>query len=166
MDWFKDCTDVQQIKKLYRKLALENHPDHGGDEDTMKAVTAAMESALERLVRAGVDGFAQEKGYSPNVDTQTFAHILRDIIELNITIEIIGFWIYVFDSFEEKDRLKEMGFWFSRKHKAWVYSGRKKTRTRTGLSTDEIRNLHGSEQIKERRGDEHGEKDEHDALPA
>ena len=30
-----------EIKKAYRKLALENHPDHGGNEDRFKQVNEA-----------------------------------------------------------------------------------------------------------------------------
>jgi len=33
--------DQSEIKKAYRKLALENHPDHGGDEENFKQVNEA-----------------------------------------------------------------------------------------------------------------------------
>lgn len=38
MRFFSDCNTLDELKKKYRKLAMENHPDRGGDEDTMKRI--------------------------------------------------------------------------------------------------------------------------------
>lgn len=38
MKFFSDCNTLDELKKKYRKLAMENHPDRGGDEDTMKKI--------------------------------------------------------------------------------------------------------------------------------
>lgn len=40
MKYFTNCKTVEEAKKLYRRLAMENHPDRGGDLDTMKAINA------------------------------------------------------------------------------------------------------------------------------
>lgn len=40
MKYFTNCKTIEEAKKLYRRLAMENHPDRGGDLDTMKAVNA------------------------------------------------------------------------------------------------------------------------------
>jgi hypothetical protein len=55
-----------------------------------------------------------------------FQEVLQKIIHLHCSIEIIGYWIYCFNSKEARKQLKELGFWFSGKHKAWVYSGKPK----------------------------------------
>ena len=151
MKWFEGCETLSEIKKRYRDLAMENHPDHGGDVEIMKQITAAMEVILSDLITAGVDEFESERGYRPDVDAQMFAEILRKIMHWNITIEIIGFWIYAFESFEARDDLKELGFWFSKKHRAWVYSGSSKRRRPSHMTLDDIRNTHGSETIKRRQ---------------
>ena len=39
-------SDLAAIKKSYRKQALKNHPDRGGDEEKMKAVNAAGQTLL------------------------------------------------------------------------------------------------------------------------
>ena len=38
MKYFTGCKTIEEAKKLYRRLAMENHPDRGGDLDTMKAI--------------------------------------------------------------------------------------------------------------------------------
>ncbi|MCV6638685.1 DNA-J related domain-containing protein [Candidatus Albibeggiatoa sp. nov. NOAA] len=39
----KEPTDYQKIKKQYRKLVSQYHPDHGGDEEKLQAINVAMD---------------------------------------------------------------------------------------------------------------------------
>ena len=80
---------------------------------------------------------------------------MKKIIDFDCDIEIIGYWIYCFRSYEIREALKEMGFWFSSKHKAWVFSGGAKTRYCSKKSLDEIRAEKGSQKVsRENREDE------------
>jgi hypothetical protein len=94
------------------------------------------------------NSYYEDKEWKPGPDAVSpFQEILRQIINLDCQIEIIGYWIYCFNSKEVREQLKEMGFWFSGKHKAWVYSGKPK-RGRAGKETlDEIRAKKGSQKI-------------------
>lgn len=38
--WFKDCSSVEQAKKLRLKLAMQYHPDYGGDLRSMQEINA------------------------------------------------------------------------------------------------------------------------------
>ena len=38
MKYFTNCRTLDELKKEYRRLAMLNHPDRGGDEATMKAI--------------------------------------------------------------------------------------------------------------------------------
>jgi len=40
MNYFKECKTVSEVKKIYRKLALKNHPDKGGNLQTMQSINA------------------------------------------------------------------------------------------------------------------------------
>ena len=39
--------DEKAIKKAYRKKALENHPDRGGDQEKMKSINVAGQTLLQ-----------------------------------------------------------------------------------------------------------------------
>jgi len=41
--FFDTITSIQNLKKKYRELAYQHHPDHGGDEDMMKRINAEYE---------------------------------------------------------------------------------------------------------------------------
>ena len=55
----KKATDTE-IKKAYRKKALKEHPDKGGDPDKFKEVTAAYEVLADREKRDLYDKYGEE----------------------------------------------------------------------------------------------------------
>lgn len=46
MKYFTSCTTLDELKKEYRRLAMANHPDRGGDEATMKAINAEYDAVF------------------------------------------------------------------------------------------------------------------------
>jgi hypothetical protein len=42
---------LAEVRKAFRQLALETHPDHGGDADDFRAVQNAYERLVDRLAR-------------------------------------------------------------------------------------------------------------------
>mmetsp|Transcript_9231 Transcript_9231/g.11376 ORF Transcript_9231/g.11376 Transcript_9231/m.11376 type:complete len:416 (-) Transcript_9231:9-1256(-) len=62
----KDAED-KEIKKAYRKLAIKNHPDKGGDEAKFKEISAAYEilsdpEKREKYDKYGLEGVADDSG--------------------------------------------------------------------------------------------------------
>lgn len=47
--YFDNCRSIDEGKKVYRRLAMQNHPDRGGDT----AVMAAINTAWERFQKYG-----------------------------------------------------------------------------------------------------------------
>jgi hypothetical protein len=150
MNYFEKCQSVEEAKKCYRELLMRYHPDHAGveGEAVTKEIITQFNAFLNGFMSRSFDSYYGDKDYKPGPDAVTpFQEILRKIIHLACEIEIIGYWIYCFNSKEVREQLKELGFWFSGKHKAWVYSGRPK-RGRAGKETlDEIRARKGSQKI-------------------
>lgn len=138
MDWFASCRTVEEAKAHYRDLMKQHHPDMGGSTETCQAINAALDkwladgmgSAFREYERATGKGFAEDRPY-------VFADMLARIVKMDGIgrIEVIGYWIYAFDSFTAKDALKAMGCWFSGTHKAWVFSGGNKRPMRATCNT-------------------------------
>jgi hypothetical protein len=150
MNYFEHCQSIEKAKKHYRELLMQYHPDHAGEEGeaVTKEIIQQFNSFLNGFMSHSFNSYYEGKEWKPGPDAVTpFQEVLRKIIPLDCEIEIIGYWIYCFNSKEVREQLKELGFWFSGKHKAWVYSGRAK-RCRAGKETlDEIRAKKGSRKV-------------------
>lgn len=148
-NYFNGIKSIEEAKKLYRRLAQELHPDHGGSEEDFKNLRSDFESFLKSFMASAFSSWEEENGKEASGNSYVFASILKDIMDMNIRIEVIGYWIYAFESYGFKDALKEKGFWFSKKHKAWVYSGSKKIRRASPYNLNQIKNKYGSHLIRE-----------------
>ncbi|MDD6581591.1 MAG: hypothetical protein PUF10_02790 [Bacteroidales bacterium] len=49
METMRQASSLAELKKAYRKLAFENHPDRGGSEEKMKAINAEFEKLYEQF---------------------------------------------------------------------------------------------------------------------
>jgi ubiquinone/menaquinone biosynthesis C-methylase UbiE len=94
------------------------------------------------------NSYYSDKEWKPEAEAvDPFQDILQKIINLDCEIEIIGYWIYCFKSYEVREQLKELGFWFSSKHKAWIYSGKAKRKIISKQTLEQIRAKKGSIKI-------------------
>jgi hypothetical protein len=139
MSYFAQCQSVEEAKKHYRALLMQYHPDHAGPEGEAitKEIIAQFNAFLNGFMSYSFHSYYEDKEWKPKDEAVTpFQEVLQKIIDLDCQIEIIGFWIYCFNSKAVKEQLEALDFWFSGKHKAWVYSGRPK---RTGREKKNIR---------------------------
>jgi hypothetical protein len=161
MNYFVNCQSVEEAKKIYRALLMQYHPDHAGQEGEAitKDIISQFKAFLKNFVSQSFNSYYQDKEWKPTAGAETpFQDILQKIIDLDCEIEIIGYWIYCFNSKSVKDQLKEMGFWFSGKHKAWVYSGKPKRNIGSKETTDELRARKGSQKVEKEEKDQQKEK--------
>jgi hypothetical protein len=150
MQYFENCRSVEEAKKIYRELLMRYHPDHAGKEgeNITREIISRFNDFLNSFMSHSFNSYYGDKEWKPGPEAVTpFQDILKKIIGFDCEIEIIGYWIYCFNSFSVHEKLKGLGFWFTGKHKAWVYSGRPK-RLRAGKETlDEIRARKGSRKV-------------------
>ena len=142
--WFADCRTIEKARKTWKDLMVLHHPDHGGNVETAQTTNAQFDEYLTGAIDEGFDAYAEAKGQRPAWNIGPFADALHAACRLNCRVEVIGYWVYAFDSFAIRETLKSGGFWFSAKHKAWVFSGGKKRSIRSRYSTDDVRTMHGS----------------------
>ena len=148
---FSDCETIKEAKTLYHKLLKENHPDLGGDEEITKVIVAEFEEYCTFYMNTAFEDFAKERGFEPSGDSHVFAEILAKVMRFNCRIEIIGIWIYAFESYEYRNELAKLGFFLSRKHSAYIYNGKiKRKKSYTKMTTDDVRSTHGSEVMREK----------------
>lgn len=151
MRYFENIHTLEDLKKAYKTLAKKHHPDLGGDETIMKEINAEYDVLFERVKNNHKT--ADGKTYTKET-TETaaeFRDIIDAIINFNCDIEIIGTWVWCFNSKEYKDQLKALGFKYAAKRQAWCWhTGEFKRRT-SNLSTDEMRAKYGSQSIKNKK---------------
>jgi len=98
--FFSGFETVETVKAEYRRLAKVHHPDHGGDEMTMKRLNSEYESALKNLhgsKSTGSDGKQHTYWYDEEVEAELMAKIY-DLLKLKmegVEIALIGKWIWV-----------------------------------------------------------------------
>jgi hypothetical protein len=161
MNYFEHCQSVEEAKKHYRELLMQYHPDHAGQEGeaTTKEIIAQFNAFLKGFMSHSFNSYYEDKEWKPAADTVTpFQDILQKIISFDCEIEIIGYWIYCFKSYEVREQLKELGFWFTSKHKAWVYSGKAKRNIPGKETIDELRARKGSQKIEKEEKEQEKEK--------
>ncbi len=147
MKYFKECKTIEEVKGLYKKLALENHPDRGGDTATMQAINAEYAFACAFVLKSS--GFTDSETDEHIRLSEEYRQVVEQIINLpGILIEVVGHWIWVTgDTYTVRKELKEAGLFFASKKLAWYYRS-DEFKTKGGKKTlDEIRNKYGSERV-------------------
>ena len=59
--WFKNVETIEQLRKLWRKLAFQHHPDRGGDTRTMQEINDEYDRVSARLISGQCRFFRQPK---------------------------------------------------------------------------------------------------------
>ncbi len=144
-NYFFNCKNIEDAKKIYHSLLKENHPDKGGDTFTCQNIINQFESFLNIFTE---NIFSTDENIKYNQYSGIFADVISKIIRFeNMEIQIIGYWIYCFKSYEYKEELKKLGFWFSKKHKAWCFSGTEKKNMRSRYTLEDVKKMHGAQDI-------------------
>ena len=148
LELLSKAQNVEELKKMYRKLAIKHHPDHAKDDGkAFIDLQQAFEMLHDKLKSNDKEAWKHKESASQFMD------IINEIIKYNIDIEIIGSWIYVKGT-ETKaikdDVLKPLKFWWSRKHLAWIYSGQQ-GRTRRRATKKNPREIYNVEVVRKQK---------------
>ena len=146
MKYFTNCKTLEQLKAEYKKLALKNHPDCGGDENVMKEINKEYDIVFPKLknIHTNKDGEHYEK--ENNETAEEFKDIITALMRMRgVTAEIIGSFIWVTgNTIEYKEELKKLGFKWHSKKKCWYKSPEGYRRSgKKQYSMDEIKEMYG-----------------------
>lgn len=158
MKWFNNPETLEDLKKQYKRLAVQHHPDLGGNTRDMQEINDEYERLFSQLKDTHKN--AEGEFYTARTATTETAAEFVDIIEKlihmdGIEIEVCGSWLWVTGNTRaHKDDLKALAFKWSSNKQAWYFhrDGYRK-RSKKKLTLDEIREYYGSEKIeKEGKG--------------
>ncbi len=144
----------EELKSLYRKLAMVNHPDAGGDAEAMKAINGEYEYLFARLKNVHANASGEKYTSTGSRETaetpEQFIEIIDRLIRFEgVKIEIIGAFIWVSGNTKVyKEQLKEMGFrWHSGKVCWYLAPDWYVKKNKKHYSMNEVRNMFGAQEV-------------------
>lgn len=152
MKWFKNIKTKQDLRKRYRELCKQYHPDVNPHTDgsEMKEINSEYDELIKVMPSGKTPESKADNPQESNPDNATdiYRVIIEKIISIpDIKIEIIGSWLWVSgNTYEYREIFKSFGMRYSKGKKAWYYSN-ENTGYHRGYhkNLDEIRNKYGSE---------------------
>ena len=149
MKYFNNIHTLEELRKEYKRLVKQYHPDNGGDPETIKAINAEYDQMFDRLKDSdtSTNNSKNAKRWDKEEDQKIREAINRIIHHENITIEIVGCWVWVSgNTYPVKSELKEAGYKFSGNRKSWYWhSDEQKRKGASKRSMDELKAFYGCE---------------------
>jgi curved DNA-binding protein CbpA len=148
MTYFNNIENLETLKKEFRQLAFEMHPDKGGNEEHFKAMLNEYENLKERI-ESGL-GLSDNEKNNSILEDEKYKNALNAIINLEgIEIELIGSWLWISgNTYPVRAEIKAAGFLWASSKKMWFFrTEENKSRNKLDLSIDQIREMHKSTKI-------------------
>lgn len=145
--WFSGISKIEELRKRYRELLKQFHPDNGGNEETMKEINLEYDRVFADLSRFSSNS-GQYTGEEQKAENEAFKSVMEQIAHINATVEVIGSWVWVHGGYEYRELLKSIGFRFAPKKKCWCWHfGEYRKYHKREVSLDEIRAKYGSRTV-------------------
>ena len=157
--YFENINTLEELRKQYKELLKQYHPDNGGNLETMQELNAEYDSlfkVLKNIHESSNTGNSSTKYHYNNMkydfaEDGLLREMLNKVINFSgIDIELIGAWIWVSgNTYEHKKELKELGFKWAPQKKMWHWHSEAfRKRSHKSLSMDDIRSYYGSTEIR------------------
>lgn len=153
--FFEGCKSVEEIKTLYRQLAMQYHPDRGGDTATMQEINRQYFDILKTF-----DG-TESKDQKGKTHRYTYWYereqaivekiyeTLRELAGTDCEVFLIGVWIWVFgDTKPHKDILnKKLGYNYMKHRQAWAWKPYKGRTRKSSAGLEYIAAKYGAQKV-------------------
>lgn len=125
MEYFKNVNSIQELKKQYRDLIKQYHPDLNASDTTkiMQDINAEYDRLFEKVKNSFINANGEIYQKENNENIEEFKDIINKIITFkNCKVEIIGNWIWITGNTKYyKEILKSLKFKWIQNKKAWAY---------------------------------------------
>ena len=151
--WFQNVKTLDELRTMYRKLAVRYHPDKGGSTVDMQEINAEYDYLSKNLINSNTT-YSEGRKYYEHHASQFIRDKLNEVIFFeDVIIEVIGSWIWISGNTRViKEELKEKGFRFSPNKLAWYwYYGDYHKLSKRQYSMDDIRAMWGSEEVEKQK---------------
>lgn len=153
MKYFTNIKTLEDLKKAYKKLVFELHPDHNQAEDANKKFVE-MKNEYDQLFEKVKNNRINSQGEYYETETSETPEEFKDIIEKvvffeNCHIEIIGTWIWISgNTFNYKDQLKSLGFRWCKNKNAWSFhNGEYHKKSKKKFTLEQLREKFGNQDV-------------------
>jgi hypothetical protein len=154
MKWFAAQRTVEEVKRRYRTLAQQYHPDLGGNTRDMQDINNEYQAALKACdgqTSKGSDNKDHTYRYNCEVETAVMEKI-QELLRWNfegVTVALIGTWIWLTgDTKTHKDQIKALGLKYSGEKVAWYWhTGSYHRRSKHGASFGSMASRYGYQQF-------------------
>lgn len=156
IEYIKNVSTLEELKKEYRNLAMKHHPDVGGSDEVMKMINNEYDFLFSKLknTHKNKDGEFYESTAQNQETSSYWIDLINKLLSLNmqdVAIEVIGSFLWVSGNTKPyKNNLGKNGiglFWSNNKS-AWYKSppGYKKHSSKD-FELDDIRDMYGSQKV-------------------
>lgn len=154
MTYFVNISNLDELRKAYRRLSMIHHPDKGGDPEVMKAINNEYD-ALFKCLKAehNAKAAADETGKTRpiNETPEQFREIIEKLIHIpGIIIELCGSWIWISgETRAYKEQIKAAGCYWAKNKKMWYWRAPEDAcrGNRKAQNMEHIRQRYGSERF-------------------
>jgi hypothetical protein len=152
MKWFTTCQNLEALKKAYKELVMEHHPDRGGDNATMAEINNEYEKMFAMLQKTSTNKAEQSE------KVNEYRDIINELLKLHgLQIEICGAWLWISGkTYENKVALGKLDCNWAAKKKLWYWRPEESACTHNRHTQDmqSIRAKYGSQILVSRHPDQ------------
>lgn len=154
--YFKNVGTLEELRRQYKELLKQHHPDNGGSEEATKVINVEYEELFKTLKDKAAAGEENNKTSFEQMKWDTTAdeklrEVLHKIINFTgIEINIVGCWIWLDgNTYPYREQLSGIGFRWSKARKKWHWHEGEYIKKGNGnITFSEIEHKYGSTKIK------------------
>lgn len=152
MGLFSSCNNVDDIKKRFRELVRDTHPDNGGDAKACARVIEEYREALKNMADWNNSRKQNEKT-AEATSAPEMSGDLADVAEIlcnlpGVVIELCGSWLWISgDTYQHREEIKKAGCKWASKKRMWYFHEGEYTSHGKPVEMSTIRARYGSATI-------------------